>query len=158
MKINPKNKMYSIKKIKNHYYVYSWRYIPKTSRDNEEKRFNWIYEGPLHKRGGEFIKQLKEEEQKDFWLEIEFLELKEQETQRIKVLLCADSNYLIKRQAINSLTADKQAQPLKELQASIRNRVRKLTKEMFQDLDTERYIKFINNGGTIDDLRRKIRM
>jgi len=46
----------SIKWIASNAYVYTWSYIRKAKRDNEKKRFEWTYVGPLSGKGGEYIR------------------------------------------------------------------------------------------------------
>lgn len=138
--------MYSIKKIKNNFYVYSWRYIPKGNRKIEKKRFDWIYEGPLSGKGGDYINGLETAAQVAAWKEVLFVNSKEKE------------RTIIETKLQEKLENKKLIVPnnLSRFQNEIRREARGLLQIMFRGFNAESYHKFVLDGGSIEELRERI--
>lgn len=154
---NKPQKNYTLKKINNRYYVYTWSYIKKENRIKDEKRFNWKYRGPLEGDGGKFIEKLEVVDIKTFWAEVHFNEVKDKEFHRITSELYESVQFKDRVAALNAMAAnDAKTFVERELVMAINHETKTLIRIMFKGLTHENYQSYLDDGGSIKELRERI--
>jgi hypothetical protein len=146
-KNNP-SKAYSLKWIKNNCYVYVWRYIKKANRNDDKKRFEWIYIGSVNGKGGEFIRTLSLEERLSIKKEIIFERHKRKLLERKIEEISYNAPYKDSLKEI--MTIDNQELAKKserELKKMVKKEAQLIVDDFFDIYTPETFYEFLKENG-----------
>lgn len=146
----------TIKTIKNNSYVYEWEYIPKDERLHENKKYQWTYKGPVSGKGGDYIKILTAQDEKEAaeyvygkaYLTLLRMRMKELEKEK---------PFFDRLKEIDAMSKAEKKFAQKELRDDMEIEADKFVNEVLIAFSPESLWDYLRDGGTLEELIKKIK-